>query len=270
MVPPNSQITPADSAASAERAPLALADAIEAALAWWRDAGVDGAMVDAPRDWLAAPEPRKKGSAKTGPGTAADSPGSIPQTPVETAQIGGGCSAWPATIGEFAHWWMQEPSLAPAGAVRVPPAGPATPDLMVVVPMPEGDDHDALLTGKAGIMLDGLLAAAGLSRDAVYCAAALPARITAPDWNALALDGLGALLTHHITLVAPRRLIVFGQNGISTLLGNDSANKSPNLPVINHNGALLPSLFAYDLDAYVARPALKAGLWKSWLDWMPA
>ncbi|WP_353227021.1 hypothetical protein [Novosphingobium sp.] len=269
MVPPNSQITPADSAAPG-RPPLALADAIDAALAWWRDAGVDGALGDAPRDWLATPDQPKKRGRQTGTDTTAASPGAALPTPVETAQIGGGPAAWPATIAEFAPWWMQEPTLAPAGAVRVPPAGPVAPALMIVVPMPEADDHDTLLSGKAGIMLDGLLAAAGLSRAAIYCAAALPARITAPDWNALANDGLGALLTHHITLVAPRRLIVFGQNGISTLLGNDSANKSPGLPVINHNGALLPSLFAYELDAYVARPALKAGLWKSWLDWMPA
>ena len=173
-------------------------------------------------------------------------------------------------MSDFSAWWMAEPALAPAGAVRVPPSGPEAPALMVVVPMPEAQDGDSLLSGPAGRLLDGFLVAAGLSRAEVYCAAALPTRIAAADWAALAEQGLGDLLAHHIALVRPQRVIVFGQNGISTLLRNDSANNPTHLPSFNHDGAIVPALSAYDLEAIVARPALKAGLWNRWLDWMPA
>ena len=235
-----------------------LAQAVEAALAWWREAGVDGDWIDAPQDWLAKPGPAKAALAKPGPDAAAAPP------------FAGGVKTWPTDTAAFAQWWLTEPDLAPAGARRVPPAGPAGAPLMVVVPMPEADDAETLLSGKAGRLLDGFLAAAGLSRARIYCAAALPARIAAPDWAALAEAGLGQVLVHHIALVRPQRLIVFGQNGISTLIGNASANNPTHLQSINHDDAMFPALWGYDLESIVSRPALKAGLWSRWLDWVPA
>ncbi|MFX9242975.1 hypothetical protein ABTN97_19525, partial [Acinetobacter baumannii] len=90
--------------------------------------------------------------------------------------------------------------------------------------MPAADDGTSLLSGAAGKLLDGFCLAAGLARAQVYCASMIPARIAAPDWAALAGAGFGTLAAHHVTLVRPQRLIVFGQNGISALLGNDSPN----------------------------------------------
>lgn len=231
----------------------ALAQAVEAALAWWREAGVDGDWIDAPQDWLAKPTKTKAAPHKSAEPTA--------------PPFAGGAENWPTDTAAFARWWLTEPDLATAGARRVPPAGPGNPPLMVVVPMPEPEDADTLMSGKAGRLLDGFLAAAGLSRAQIYCAAALPARITAPDWAALAEAGLGQVLVHHIALVRPQRLILFGQNGISTLIGNVSPNNPTHLQSINHGDAMFPALWGYDLESIVARPALKAGLWSRWLDW---
>jgi DNA polymerase len=64
-------------------------------------------------------------------------------------------------------------------------------------------------------------------------------------------------------------VLVFGKNGISTLLRNGSTNNAVHLPFVNHSGAIVPSLTAYDLEAIVARPALKAALWDRWLEFMP-
>jgi uracil-DNA glycosylase len=237
----------------------ALADAMAAAMAWWRDAGVDLDLVDAPQDWLEASRPR-----------AATPPPSKAQPEVPAIEvIGGGRAAWPATLADFAPWWMAEPTLTPAGAPRVPPAGPEQPALMVVVTMPEADDRESLLSGPAGRLLDGFLAAAGLSRAQVYCAAALPVRSVSPDWAMLTEQGWGDLLAHHVALVRPERVILFGQSGISTLLRHDSPNTSPNLRSFNHTDATVPALSVLDLEAIVARPALKAGLWNRWLDWVP-
>jgi len=258
MVPPISPDTAA-SAAKGLSGP-ALAQTVAAALAWWQDAGVDGDWLDEPQDWLAKAAPRP----------AARAAKAQPAEPAETPAIAGGRTAWPTEAAAFAAWWMTAPDLAPVGAQRVPPAGPEAPPLMVVVPMPEAGDSDGLLSGPAGRLLDGFLTAAGLSRAAVYCTAAIPSRIAAPDWAALAQAGLGELLAHHIALVRPQRLILFGQNGISTLMGNASPNKPTHLPSINHGESMIPALTAYDLETIVARPALKAGLWGRWLDWMPA
>lgn len=233
----------------------ALTQAVEAALAWWREAGVDGDWIDAPQDWLAKPA----------------NPRVAPPKPAEPAAppYAGGSENWPSDLAGFAPWWLTEPDLAPAGGLRIAPAGPEAPLLMVVVPMPEAEDAEALLSGKAGRLLDGFLGAAGLSRAQIYCASALPARLAAPDWAALRDAGLGQVLLHHIALVRPQRLILFGQNGISTLMSNALPNKPTHLQSINHDDAKVPVLSAYDLETIVARPALKAGLWNRWLDWIP-
>jgi DNA polymerase len=253
MVPANSQFP----AGAGHLSGPPLAQAVEAALAWWQAAGVDGDWLDAPQDWLARAKPAPKAAAAPAPAI------------VEHRAVGGGPAAWPTDLADFAAWWMTAPDLAPPGSLRIPPAGPPAPPLMVVVPMPEAEDTDTLLSASAGRLLDGFLAAAGLTRAQVYCTAACPARIAAPDWMALAQAGVGTLLAHHIALVRPQRLLLFGQNGISALLGNALTNSPTHLHSINHDGAMIPALTAYDLEAIVARPTLKAGLWSRWLDWMP-
>lgn len=237
-----------------------LATAITAALDWWRLAGVDCDFIDAPQNWLA--EPARKAPAQARPAQA-------PQIESGPAQLAGGATAWPQSLDLFAPWWTSEPALAPAGLPRPAPTGPKGARLMVVVPMPEAVDSDRLLSGPAGALLDAMLAAIGLDRAQVYCASALPARIGAPDWKDLADQGFGTLLTHHIALAAPERVILFGQGGISALLGHALTNSAPDLRLINHDGASIAALTALELEAILARPGLKAGLWGRWLDWMP-
>lgn len=229
-----------------------------AALDWWREAGVADHFLDAPQDWLAAPEPGARGS---GP-TVAEAPHQPPPP-----AIGGPRQDWPATLADFAPWWLAEPSLAPPGARRLAPRGPANPPLMVLVPMPAGDDDEALLSGRAGRMLGGFLAAAGLAADEIYLASALPAHMPLPDWGALAEQGLGAVLAHHVALVAPARLLILGWGGISTLMDHASTHKPADLRSFNHDRGSVPAIAALDLEAMLAKPALKAGLWQRWLDW---
>ena len=259
MVPVISQLSQKAGLPTALTGP-AIAEAVDAALAWWRDAGVDGDFADEAQDWLAATKPAAH--------VKAAAPVAKPEP--ERVAIAGGPDVWPRDLAEFSTWWMAEPALGVFGPARIAPVGPAAPALMIVVPMPEAQDGETLLSGPAGRLLNALLAAAGLSRDAIYCSAACPARIAAPDWAALAEQGLGQLLAHHIALVQPQRVVIFGQNGISTLLGNGSPNNAGHLPFVNHSGATVPTLTMYDLEAIVARPALKAALWTRWLEWMPA
>lgn len=239
-------------------APADLATAITAALDWWRDAGVDCDFLDAPQDWLV--DPSRKAPAK--PAAAA------PVVEAGPAPLAGGPAAWPTTLEDFAPWWAAEPDLAPADLPRPVPQGPRGAPLMVVVPMPEAGDHDRLLSGPAGKLLDAMLGAIGLDRTRIYLASALPARIGAPDWAALHTRGHGALLAHHVTLAAPERVILFGQNSISALLGHAPTNTPPDLRLINHDGASIAALAAYDLEAILARPGFKGGVWARMLDFM--
>lgn len=239
--------------------PSDLAMLVEAALDWWADAGVDGPMADAPQSWLAS---ERKVAAKA---AAAAAPAFAPPPPPPA--MGGLARDWPQTLEEFHAWWRETPNLPFPPARRLSPAGPAQAPLMILLPMPEEDDGDTLLSGRGGKLVDGMLAALGLSRASVYCAAALPVHVPMPDWAHLRDQGLGALLAHHVGLAAPQRLLVLGRNGISTLLGHDLPNNAAALREFNHDRGCVSAVFAYDLAALVARPAHKAALWNRLLDW---
>ena len=229
---------------------------LAAALDWWREAGVDGDFTDAPQNWIA--ETLIVGAA---PLTAL----AEPDKPIP--QIGGLPSTWPNDLAEFRAWWLNEPSLAIGGLQRVGPAGPHRAALMLLVAMPEADDADTLLSGQTGRLLDALLEAFGLTRSQIYLASALPARVALPDWEALTEQGMGAVLAHHIALVAPQRLLVLGRGGVSTLLGNGSAQSAAHLKVFNHESVSAPMMITADLEALLVSPGMKAGLWNRWLDW---
>ncbi len=254
-----------------------LGTALESALSWWREAGVDCAFVDAPQDWLAAEasSPEQKAAARRAEAKPPSPPPGRPAAPVpEAPPIAADRANWPATLEKFAPWWLSEPTLAPRGLPRVSPSGPANPALMVLVPMPAEDDGEALLSGKTGTLLDAMLAAFGIDPAQVYRASALPARIALPDWVGLAGTrsgaGLGAVLARHVALVAPKRLLVFGRTDILALMGHSSAHSAANLRVFNHDSVSVPAGFEYDLETLLAKPGWKAGVWQRWLDGGPA
>ncbi|WP_338465996.1 hypothetical protein RXV95_10480 [Novosphingobium sp. ZN18A2] len=245
-----------------------LADWIGAALDWWRDAGVDADYAENPQDWLEAAKAKR--AAANPASHPADTPAESrkPETEGKAVRIGGERDRWPDTAEAFATWWLTEPTLCPLPAERrVPPSGPAGAPLMVLVPMPEAEDTNALMTGAQGRLLDSMLRAMSLSRDAIYVASVLPARIAAPDWQALAAGGMGDIAAHHIALASPQRLLVLGRTDISPLLGNDPAKSAPFEPIVNHEGQKVAAFADYGLDVMLARPGLKAGVWSRWLQW---
>ena len=232
-----------------------------AVLDWWRDAGVDLEFVDTARDWLARPDAAA---------TAGNTPQFVapqPPPPPPAPKIGGDGADLPATLAEFAQWWLTEPSLD-GGQVfdRVPPRGPAGAELMVLVDHPEPGDSARLLDGPQGALLDAILTSFGIAPDAAYVASCLPRHMPMPDWAALAEAGLGRIVAHHIKLAAPKRLIVLGPH-ISSLLGHDPAKTANPLPRFNHEGGNLAVLVAPGLMRLSGRPRDKAGLWNAWLDW---
>jgi uracil-DNA glycosylase len=234
---------------------------LAAAVAWWRDAGVDHDYADAPHAWLRPAEPVIEQS-------AVFVPPAEPSPPRE--RIGGEPEHWPQDFEAFAPWWLTEPSLdGGQTAGRVPPRGPATAELMVLVDHPEAADSDRLLSGPQGRLLDAILSALGIGPESAYIAAALPRQMPLPDWATLGEVGLGELTAHHIALAAPKRLLVFGSH-VSSLLGHDPANNAGYLPNLDHEGAKVPALVAPGLEALAARPRGKARLWQALLDWQAA
>ena len=242
---------------------------LAAAQAWWREAGVDLAFADDATDWLEGSRAQAlpTGAIKAGARQAA--PASEPAPPAKPAKprIGGDRALWPKTLDDFAGWWLTESTLDPApAALRLLPAGLRGAPLMVLVAMPEPGDSAELLAGCHGRLLDAILAAFGHTRSEIYLASILPRPIAAPDWATLGAGGFGEVLAHHVALVAPQRLIVFGRD-VSSLLGHDPAQVAQSSLRFNHEGGSVPLAFTPALEALLERPALKRGLWARWLDW---
>ncbi|KMS59757.1 hypothetical protein V474_11215 [Novosphingobium barchaimii LL02] len=245
----------------------AFLDDITGALDWWRDAGVDLDFVDEPTAWLAPPEPDDRANpiAERRPvrAPAADVEAAPPPARLDPASL-------PAQLAAFAPWWLSEPLLCGGElSTRIAPQGPAGPDLMIVVEEPEAQDREALLSGPQGKLLDAMLSAFGTRREDIYLASALPRHTPGPDWPALQERGLGQVLAHHVSLVAPKRLIVLGGNALS-LIGHESPQGPAVLRSFNHEGASIPLLASWALTALLGQPRAKPVLWKAWLEWTAA
>jgi DNA polymerase len=243
-----------------KRSPLTLAEQVAAAQDWWREAGVDSDFADAPRNWLEKPSD-----------PAADdlAPQAAPARPMEpeVPPLGGPPSSWPQALPAFAPWWLASEELETGGpSPRVPPRGVAGADLMVLVPMPEEDDRAHLLSGPQGKLIGNMLKAMGIAEDAAYLASALPRHARHPDWSALAARDLGNVLSHHVNLAAPKRLLVLGR-AMLPLFGHDPAQAGAKPRRIALEGCGVPALVSFGPEALLETPRFRKSLWQGWLDW---
>lgn len=264
---------------------------IAAALDWWREAGVDLAFADTPRQWLAPrrdPAAQEQRPATPLPAAFAEAIAAAANAPEasaadETIRIGGDSAAYPRDLANFDAWWLAEPSLD-GGHVegRVAARGPVDAPVMVMVAQPEQSDAMAgqLLSGPQGTLLSAMLAAMGLAQEEVRIAAALPRHMPQPNWAMMNENGLGAVIRHHVALARPRRMIAFG-GGVLPLLGHALPQSPAVLTDVNQkkagisdiDGPVAPPVVAPpvmampDLGMLLERPRAKAVFWNLWLGW---
>lgn len=243
-----------------QRPAPSLADSVAAAQAWWREAGVDFAYSDEPAPWLADEAPEAAAA------PSAHAPPPRPPEP-ERPKIGGDRAAWPQDLATFRDWWLAEPSLDGGGThPRLAPRGEADAELLVLVPMPEDEDRDMLLSGPQGRLLASFALAAGLAPETLAVAAALPRHAPLPDWAGLEADGHGEVLRHLLALAAPKRVVVLGRS-ILPLLGHDLPQVAPAVSQLAIQGREVPLLTTYAPERLLENARLRASLWQRWLEW---
>jgi uracil-DNA glycosylase family 4 len=209
-------------------------------LDWWRDAGVDVLVDEAPRDWLARPAPARP----------APEPVAAP-------------TALPATLAEFLAWRIGE--TAPESGWRgasIPAGGPLDAELMVLVDCPDKDDRDGLLGGPAGKLFDRMLAAIGLGRDAVHLAALCCRRPVAGRMPKETEAELHRLALHHLGLLGPKRLLLLSDAASRAILGTEVLRARGTLRSVNHKGGETLAVATFHPRLLLERPAQKADAWK--------
>lgn len=172
----------------------------ESALTWWEEAGVDTLVAEQPRDWLAPPK-------------AAAVP---PPAPVQV-------ESFPDDLAAFQAWLAATDKLplAGPGARRVAPAGEASSGLMAIADVPSAEDVAAglLFSGAQGVLVDKMLGAIGIGRESVYLAPFSPIRPPAGRIDPEGVRFLTEAMRHHIGLVAPKAMLIFGDSCSRALLG---------------------------------------------------
>ena len=187
------------------------------ALSWWRDAGVDVIVDEAPRDWL-RPAPSR--------------PAPLPAPDPAPDPL-------PATLAALEQR-LATPGLVPdalSGAVS--PAGNIASGLMLLADMPEAGDAAAgqLVSGEAGRLLDAMLGVIGRDRASIYLAALAPARPASGRLAAETCEALGELAKQHIALAAPRMVLLLGEAAPRAILGLSLAEARGRIHDLNHRGA---------------------------------
>ncbi|MGB7408629.1 MAG: uracil-DNA glycosylase family protein [Pontixanthobacter sp.] len=246
----------------------ALAEEFNAAVDWWRTAGVDHDYADDVTDWLAPPVTEPDRSSDKAPKAAMVRKASPATPPAPQAKkIGGAATEWPGELAAFQKWWLESDWYDVGSYPLIAPKGGTEPELMILVPEPEETDRDYLLSGPHGELLRNILRAADIGQEGVYFASVLRRHTPMPDWAELAKAGLGELLAHHIKLVKPRRIVTFGRN-IPPLLGHDMAQGAAFLYKSAHgNGDI--NIFGAGSPAELLRTASRRQrFWRNWLDWM--
>lgn len=220
--------------------------AAASALDWWREAGVDTLVDEAPRDWLS---PAVAPPAPGGPAVATTAPRP---------------AVLPANLREFQAWRIGEHAPDFGWGTPIAPVGDADSGLMVLLDMPERDDAATgqLLSGEAGRLFDRMLAAIGRDRATIYLASLAVARPVSGQIAAEQLDPLADLARHHIALARPKRLLLLGNAVSRAVLGANAAAVREILHVVNHGGGQSEAVASFHPRFLLQQPARKAEAWR--------
>lgn len=210
-------------------------------LDWWQLAGVDIVIDETPRDWLARPAAATAAPASPPPLAADALPVDLPGVAAALRTM-----AVPGT-----------------GEERLTPEGDVASGLMILVGMPEPGDADEgrLFAGASGRLFDRVLAALGRDRASVYLASLLPARPLGGRMDAALADAAARLAGRHVSLAAPRVLLVCGDDACRAMLGMGVARARGRLHDLNHDGVTVRAIATFHPCQLLEQPRQKAGAW---------
>jgi uracil-DNA glycosylase len=236
---------------SATSVPLTGVHAVESLVEWWTLAGVDAAVGDSPRNWLAADQ--QPAAATSLP----DQPAPAIPAPAQTAM--------PDSMDGFIDWLAHGSDLAEAGfpGGRILPRTVPGARLLVVTDMPTDEDMAAgrLLSGADGMLVAAMLRAAGLGEGEVSIASLLVTRPAGGMCEERIWSAAAARMRHYIALGAPGGLLLFGDQTTRALGGMDSGSPAEPSGNVNHAEPMIQSMrfpAPYILMRY---PARKAAAW---------
>ena len=251
---------------------LTAQDAAEA-LRWWHESGVDLALDETPHDRFAAPPPRPAAPAAAAPplarapalAAAATAPNEAARNAWELAEAAQTLDELRAALDSFAGCGLK------ATATQLVFADGAAGSKVMLVGEAPGADEDRIgkpFVGKAGQLLDRMLAAIGLDRTGVYIANVVPWRPPGNRTPTLQETTICLpFIRRQIELANPRLLVCMGNSSAQTLLGLKEGITRTRGQVFDYplSGATIIKAMPMFHPAYLLRqPAQKRLAWRDW------
>jgi uracil-DNA glycosylase family 4 len=215
------------------------------ALSWWSDAGVDTLVDEAPRNWLAPKSVETVATPEAAP-----------------------APTLPDDLEGFRAWFVDGARLplgAPA-APRLGPAGDPAAGLMVLVDMPAPQDVAAgqLISGAPGALFDRMLAAMTppRNRETIYLAPLTPLRTPTGRIESMHEKQLVEIARHHIALVKPKAVLLFGDACAKALLGGAVAASRGRWHDLSTPAGPVKTLATIRPEKLEQQPSLKKIAWE--------
>ncbi len=230
-------------------------------LEWWHDAGVDVSVGDEGFAWLETAA-RQAEARRSAP---------VPIEPRSPGQVGHAAAivddALPADHDAFAAWRIGDATPeARWGGAAIAASAPPGADLMVFVDCPERDDRDLLMEGDVGRLFERMLAAIGRSRADIGLASVCVRRPTTGRVPRDVEARLGEIARHHVSLAAPKRLLVMGDAASRAILAMNVADARGRFHTLNHKDGTVTQVVASHHPRFLLdRPAAKSEAWKDLL-----
>ena len=214
------------------------------ALAWWLDAGVDVAIQDEPRDWLAPLVPKAR--------VAEAAPPNI----VEPAH---------ETLEELRDWLsssMQLP-LASATAKRIMPHGPVDAAVMLLSDAPTSEDFMSgqPIGGEAWELAKRMLAAIRIPVEQAYSASLSCLHLPGTRMSPADREACAEIARKHIKLARPERLLLLGDGPAQALLGKPLPQARGHV----HKVEGVRTVATFHPRALINQPSNKSLAWKDLL-----
>ena len=173
-------------------------------IGWWIEAGVDVALQEKPRSWLAGAEP------------AQSPPARVIADPEAMQEL-------PETLEAFRNWLGEAPSLplAQRNSRRILPKGIEAAEVMLLSDMPTPEDvaDDQPIGGQTWELTERMLSAIGFAPEQAYVASLSCFHSPGTRLSGQDLEACAAIARRHIALARPKRLLLLGDGPSRALLG---------------------------------------------------
>ena len=142
---------------------------------------------------------------------------------------------------------------------RAAPAGDPASGLMAITDMPTA--AGAIFDDEAGTLVERMLAAIGRSRDTIYLAPFSPTRPPAGRIDKAGVELLTRAMRHHIGLVAPKTLLIFGDSCSRALLGVTMTQARGRWHEVETPAGPVKAVVTIRPQELLTQPKLKAHAW---------